>query len=131
MPGRWFVIPVEHVSHAFLGRAVSQGVVQATWARGLAAGTVYVRTIKGGLFRTGFPTLAALRQKLDRERFIPIHRLVLVNVGQLVELDLVGAVSLVGVAVGSEVEFLRVSRRRLRPLRAMIGLPKRVARSRR
>ena len=130
IPGRWFVIPVGHVAYAFLGSAASHGVIAAPWAgdRVLTPTAVYVRTIKGGLFRTGFATLDALRQKLDRATFVSIHRLVTVNVDRLVELDLGGNDSRVGVLVGAEVEFLPVSRRRLRPLRELIGLPKRVAR---
>ena len=131
IPGRWFVIPVEHVAFAFLGSAVSHGAIDAPWVgeRCLVPSTVYVRTVKGSLFRTGFATLDALRRWLDRMKFVSIHRLVIVNVDRLVELDLGGTISRVGVMVGAEVEFLPVSRRRLRPIRELVGLPKRVARA--
>jgi hypothetical protein len=128
LPDRWFVISAEQVAYAFLGSAVSHGGIEGPWTRELAPGSVYVRTIKGGLFRAGCSTLAALRELLGRDPFVPIDRLILVNVGRLVELDLEGSVNRVGVMVGTEVEFLRVSRRRLRALRELVGLPRRVTR---
>jgi hypothetical protein len=131
MPDRWFVIPVEHVAYWFLGSAASRGVIDASWvgARTLAGAALYVRTIKGGLFRTGFASLGVVRQKLDRTRFVPVHRLLMVNVDRLVELDLASHVSRAGVAVGADVEFVRVSRRRLGVLRQLIGLPGRITRA--
>jgi LytTr DNA-binding domain len=131
MPGRWFVISVDQVAYAFLGSAATHGVVDASWAgaRALSPAVVYVRTVKGGLFRAAF-ALEALRRRLDRARFVSTHRLVIVNVDRLVELDFGGRISRIGVMVGAQVEFLPVSRRRLRSLRTMIGLPKRVARPR-
>jgi hypothetical protein len=130
MPGRWFVTAVDQVAYAFLGSAVTRGVIHAPWAedRFFAPGVVYVRTIKGGIFRAGFATLEALRQRLDRTRFVSTHRLVIVNVDRLAEFDFGGKVSRVGVGVGAQIEFLPVSRRRLKPLRSLIGLPKRIAR---
>ena len=127
IPGRWLVMPIEHVAYAFLGSAASHRIIEAPWAsdRVLTPTVVYVRTIKGGLFRAGSATLDALRQRLDPERFVSIHRLVTVNVHRLVEVDLGGNVSRVGVLVDADVEFLLVSRRRLRSLRELLGLPKR------
>jgi hypothetical protein len=131
IPGRWFVIPVSHLSFAFLGSAASDGVLEARWAHGhaLAPGVVYVRTAKGGLFRTGFTTLHALRQRLDPARFVSIHRQLIVNLDRLVQLDLGTNVSQVGVLAGAEIDFLPISRRHLRLLRELIILPKRVSRA--
>jgi hypothetical protein len=130
IPGRWLIIAVEHVAYAFLGSAVRHGVIDASWSQGrcLVATAVYVRTVKGGLFRTGFTTLAVLGRWLNSVSFVSIHRLAIVNVDRLVELDLGGHMSRVGVLVGAEVEFLSVSRRRVRSIREQVGLPKRVAR---
>lgn len=131
--GRWFVIPVEHVSFAFLGAAASNGVINAPWAgdRVLAPSTVYVRTIKGGLYTTGFATLQSLRQRLDPTQFVSIHRQLIVNLDRLVQLDLGTNVSHVGVMAGPEIDFLPISRRHLRLLRELIALPKRITRSHR
>ena len=131
VPGRLMVIGVERVAYVFLGSAVSERVIDAPWARDgfLVPDAVYARTVKGGLFRTGYSTLHEARQSLDPTRFISIHRLAMVNLDLLVEVDPDLRVTRVGIAVGAEIEFLRVSRRLLRSLRALIGgLPKRFAR---
>ena len=130
VPGRWFVIAVDQVVYSFLGSAARRGVIDAAWTRErcLAPNTVYVRTTKGGLFRAGFATLDALRHKLNRPPFVSVHRLAIVNVDRLVEMDLGANVSRAGLIVGTEVEFLLVSRRCLRPLRELIGLPRRLTR---
>jgi hypothetical protein len=124
---RWIVIPVQKVAYAFLGSAPSRGVIDAPWVNGrvLAHGTVYVRTIDGALFRTAFSTLDGLRQQVESDRFVPINRLVTVNVNRIAELDFAGKVNRVGLQVGNDVEFLRISRRCLRELRSLIGFPPR------
>jgi hypothetical protein len=130
-PGRISVIGVEHLAYLFLGSAVSQNVIAASWAsdRFLVPSVVYARTVKGGLFRTGFSTLDEARYHLDRTRFVSIHRLAIVNVDWLVEVDPGLKVTRVGITVGADIEFLQVSRRRLKSLREFIGgLPRRFAR---
>jgi hypothetical protein len=125
------VIGVERVAYVFLGSALSESLIDAPWARDrfLVPDAVYVRTVKGELFRTGFSTLDEARQSLDPSRFVSIHRLAMVNLDWLVEVDPETRVTRVGITVGAEIEFLRVSRRLLRTLRAFIGgLPKRFAR---
>ena len=132
IPGRWLVIPVDHVAYAFLSSAVRTGVIEApdATARCLARSAVYIRSIKGSLFRTGFSNLEALRRTLDTARFVTVHRLVIVNVSRLVELDLAGRVSRVGVMAGTQIEFIPLSRRCLRAIRELVGLPPRVQRFR-
>jgi hypothetical protein len=130
IPGRWYVVSLEHVAFAFLGSAANHGVIHAPWIgdRVLVPNVIYVRSVKGALFRTGFSTLDTLRQKLNPARFVSIHRLLILNVNRVVELDLSSNSSLVGVMVGPEIDFLPVSRRHLRILREQFGLPKRIAR---
>jgi hypothetical protein len=130
LPGRLFVLPIDQVAYVFLGCAVNHGLIDPVWAsdRVLDSATVYVRTVKGQLFDTGSATLRELRQTLDPARFFSTHRLVIVNVDRLVELDLGGRVTRVGVFVGGSVEFLPISRRRVRALRALVVFPKRVPR---
>ncbi len=105
-------------------------MIHAPWIgdRVLVPNVIYVRSVKGALFRTGFSTLDTLRQKLNPARFVSIHRLLILNVNRVVELDLSSNSSLVGVMVGPEIDFLPVSRRHLRILREQFGLPKRIAR---
>jgi hypothetical protein len=130
LPGRLFVLPIEQVAYVFLGCAVNHRLIDPVWAsdRVLDPAVVYVRTVKGQLFHTGSATLRELRRTLDPARFLSTHRLVIVNVDRLVELDLGGRVTRVGVFVGGGVEFLPISRRRVRALRALVVFPRRVPR---
>jgi hypothetical protein len=140
----WVVLRADHVAYFFLGSAVrgSERVIEATWTgetisdpRGgpvqhvLDAGAVYARTVKGGLFRTGFSSLSDALRQLDPSRFVAVHRLAVANVDRIVQVDPEMHLTRVGLLVGSEVEFLRVSRRPLKSLRRLIGgFPKRLDR---
>jgi hypothetical protein len=139
----WMVIRADHVAYLFLGSAISASgrVIEAAWAadpslepqsgsvQSLDPGAVYVRTIKGGLFRTGFRSLADALRQLDPARFISVHRLAVANVDRIVQVDPEMNLTRIGLLVGSEVEFLRVSRRPLKSLRRLIGgFPRRLER---
>jgi hypothetical protein len=130
IPDRWLVIPVQKVAYAFLGPAATRGVIDAPWVgdRVLARRTVYVRTVHGALFRTAFSTIDGLRQRVESDRFVSIHRLVTANVNRIVELDFASNVNRIGLQVGNDVEFLQISRRYLTQLRPLIGFPKRTRR---
>jgi hypothetical protein len=126
---RFIVIPLSDVSFLFLGSAVTCGLIDSSWVAGRCPdpGAVYVRSARG-LFRSGVTRLEALRQRLDPDRFLSVHRCLIVSLDYLVELDFGRGVSRVGMAAGNEVEYLTVSRRRLRVLREAVGLPRRLAR---
>jgi hypothetical protein len=139
----WTVIRADHLAYLFLGSAVSVGhrVIEAPWVgntsleprsnpvQPLDPGAVYARTIKGGLFRTGFRSLADALRQLDPTRFVAVHRLAVANVDRIVQVDPEMHVTRIGVLVGAEVEYLRVGRRPLKGLRKLIGgLPRRLER---
>lgn len=125
------VIDVNNVAYFFVVPKTGPFGVDAARSGGhaLVPGVVYVRTTKGSLLRTEFTRLEQLRRRLDPARFLTLSRSVVVNLERIVQHDLHGKVGLAGVLVGQTVEFLPVSRRARKLLRAFVGLPNRIRRA--
>lgn len=123
---RYTMLPVGDVLY-FFTPAATRGIV------GIPSGTVpllrpggvYLRTAKG-VFVTWFRSLAELRQRLAPSQFVQVHQSLVVNVDKIQDLDLSTTAerNVVGIKLpDGTFEWLTLSRRALRDLRATFGLP--------
>lgn len=127
---RYVLVATDDIVFAFSRGALSlqQALISAPWTRQqiFHADRIYLRTSRGGPFVTQFKSLSELQARLDAEKFFALHKSVLVNIQKLTEIDLSGRLKQVGVSLtNGSVEWLTVSRRAVRILRPLLGLPSR------
>jgi hypothetical protein len=121
--GARVLIPLDHIAYFFLGSAVQHGLIKSGGVRGeFRSTTIYLRTAKGGLFRTDFRSLTEVLARVH-DRFAAVHQSLVVNLGAIWQIDTRRRSAWAGVRLTSEIDRLRIARRRVGPLLEGLGLP--------
>jgi hypothetical protein len=112
-----FLAPMQ-VSYFFRGSAVRQELIQANGIPlpAVADDGVYVRTIKGSVYRAVWRSLAEVAGELG-EHFFSVHQSLLVNVNLVVDAYLRADPHRVGLRVAPQADYLAVARRQVTALR--------------
>jgi hypothetical protein len=111
----------EEVLFFFTAKALS--FINAPWrySKIFIPGRVYARTATG-IFLTTYRNLAQALSQMDRAKFKPIHKSLLVNLQEAVGVDSKSRIKQIGVLANGSTEWLAVSRRRFKELRPLIGV---------
>ncbi len=120
----WLLIPLDQIAYFFLGSAVGRRLIQSRTLRGgpFRSSAVYLRTVKGGLFRTNFRTLAEALARVDCN-FISVHQSLVINLSVAREVYPRRHDPAVGIRIAglNDTDYLRMARRRVAPLLARLG----------
>ena len=112
--GRVIFLPPDQVAYLFRASAVRHNLIQPDGAPlpDLGEDCVYVRTVKGMVYRSARRSLSESEEELGHQFFFT-HQSILVNQTAVVEFYTRPDYERVGARVASGIDYLAISRRRL------------------